>query len=147
MYKARQLITEQGLYIMYCALFLPYLTYCIEVWGGTYTTTIKPLVIMQKKAIRIICNQNYRDHTNELFTEKKILKLYDLFKVRISAIMYKARHILLPPRIQLIFQFKNECDAYSLRKHSYFQLKQYRTTKKGNELINYMAKHLEQNIV
>ena len=79
--------------------------------------------------------------------KKKILKLNDLFKVRISAIMYKARHILHSPRIQVIFQFKNVCDAYSLRKHSYFQLKQYRTTKKGNELINYRAKHLEQNII
>ena len=89
---------------------------------------------MQKKAMRIICNKNYRDHTNELFAEKKILKLNDLFKVRISVLMYKARHMLLPPRIQLIFQFKNECDAYSLRKHSYFQLNQYRTTKKEMSL-------------
>ena len=35
------------------ALFMPYLTYCCEVWGNNYKTRIQSLFILQKRAIRI----------------------------------------------------------------------------------------------
>ena len=82
MYKARQLIDEKSLYILYCSLFLPYMTYCIEVWASTYKTCIKPIFILQKKAVRIICKVAYGAHTHELFIDKKIIKLKDLLKLK-----------------------------------------------------------------
>ena len=130
MYKAKPIVNEQALYTLYNSLFLPYLTYCIEVWGSTYKTTIQPLFIMQKRAVRIICNKQYRDHTQELFIEKKILKLHDLIKVRIGAIMFKARHMMLPPRLQMRFEFVHESEIYNMRRNNYFKVKQFKTSKK-----------------
>ena len=56
MYKASKLINTAGMYTLYCSLFHPYLSYCNEIWGNTYTSNVKCLFTLQKKAIRLICN-------------------------------------------------------------------------------------------
>ena len=33
-YKANCLIDRNGIYILYCSLFLPHLSYCCEMWGA-----------------------------------------------------------------------------------------------------------------
>ena len=43
MYKASKLIHYEGMFTLYCSLFLPYLTYCCEIWGNTYTTNVNCL--------------------------------------------------------------------------------------------------------
>ena len=48
MYKANCLIDRNGIYILYCSLFLPHLSYCCEMWGNTYTTNIRGITILQK---------------------------------------------------------------------------------------------------
>ena len=39
-YKASKLINYEGMLTLYCSLFLPYLTYCCEIWGNTYATNV-----------------------------------------------------------------------------------------------------------
>ena len=36
LYRIRHLLNRSALFILYCSLFLPYLTYCAEIWGNTY---------------------------------------------------------------------------------------------------------------
>ena len=47
-------------------------------------------------------NLRYRQHTNELFSELRILKLIDIVKLRSACIMYKAHKKLLPNNLQLL---------------------------------------------
>lgn len=61
---------KHTLYILYCALFLPYILYCVEVWGNTDINNIKPIFMLQKKAIRIINHAVYKDSTNPLLNCK-----------------------------------------------------------------------------
>ena len=35
MYKAKYVLNRTSSMILYCSLFLPYVTYCCEVWGNT----------------------------------------------------------------------------------------------------------------
>ncbi len=62
--KARHVLNEKALYILYSSLVLPYLNYCVEVWGNTYKTTLQTLSTIQKRAIRIVNNVGYYEHTN-----------------------------------------------------------------------------------
>ena len=50
--KAKHALDHKSLRTLYCTLVLPYLIYCVEVWGNNYMTTIHPFLILQKKAIR-----------------------------------------------------------------------------------------------
>ena len=61
----------------YYSLIYPYLIYSVPVWGGTNQVHLKPIVLQQKRAIRIIAGAGYRDHTNPLFHRLEILKISD----------------------------------------------------------------------
>ena len=52
---------------LYYSLAYPYFTYCNVVWGNTFPTHIKPLIVLQKKLVRIITNSHYLEHTSPLF--------------------------------------------------------------------------------
>ena len=49
LYKLKGLINKVSLQTLYCSLLLPYLMYCVEVWGNTYKTIIHPIYMLQKK--------------------------------------------------------------------------------------------------
>ena len=47
-------LNSKTLLDLYYALVYPFLTYCVIAWGNTYQTSLQPLFVLQKKAIRII---------------------------------------------------------------------------------------------
>ena len=49
MHKAKHLLDRRSGMILYFSLFLPYLSYCCEVWGNTYSSNIKNVYVLQKK--------------------------------------------------------------------------------------------------
>lgn len=42
------------LQILHFSLMMPYMSYCVEVWGSVYKTNIDPMIKIQEKAIRIL---------------------------------------------------------------------------------------------
>lgn len=102
--KAKLYLDENALRTLYCTLVLPYLTFCVEVWGNTYQNTINPLIILQKRALRIIHKVGFLEHTHNLFTQSKLLKFDDLVKYNTSIVLYKAFNKLLPPNLQRFFK-------------------------------------------
>ena len=72
--RARYLLNKKLLTLLYNALILPYFTYCSSVWGSNYPTTLHPVVIAQKRAIRMIAGVPAGTHTSALFHDLKILK-------------------------------------------------------------------------
>lgn len=72
--RAKHILDLKSLRILYCSLLLPYLSYCVEVWGSTYRHSLQPLVIMQNRAMRIIRGRgNFK--TNRFRTTRKRLCL------------------------------------------------------------------------
>ena len=57
--------------------------------GGTYDTHLSPLVLLQKKIIRIITGQSYFAHTDPLFLQTGILKIPDIHKYLLGIYMFK----------------------------------------------------------
>lgn len=76
---------------IYNTLILPYLNYCISVWGGTFQSHLNQLVLLQKRAIRIICHKPYLEHTSALFSSCKILKLKDLYHYSLNLHFFKTK--------------------------------------------------------
>ena len=61
---------------------------CIRPWGNTYNSLLKPLITLQKKAVRIMTFSNFREHSSPLFKMLNILKFPDLISYRIALFMY-----------------------------------------------------------
>ena len=89
MQKAKNSLSEGSLYILYCSLVLPYIMYCIEIWGCSYKSNSNCLFLKQKRAVRIICNAEFKAHTNELFVKLKIIKFYDIVDMKITFLCSK----------------------------------------------------------
>ena len=108
MHKAKHLLDRRSGVIIYFSFFLPYLSYCCEVWGNTYSSNIKHVYKLQKKAVRIVCNADYHHPSNVLFIELHVLKLHDLIELRTAMIMFKAKTGCLPVNLQTLFHMSLE---------------------------------------
>lgn len=117
--KTRHILDHKVLYTLYCSLILPYLNYCVEVWGNTYKSTIRSLCILQKKAMRIINDVGFCEHINMLFLKSHALKFMDLIEFKTAQIMYKARNNLLPGNIKKCSQTERGFirGKFNLKKH------------------------------
>ena len=147
--KAKHILDHNSLHILYCSMILPYLNYCVEVWGTTYKSSLLPLVTLQKRAIRIINKAGYYDHTNLLFLHSRIIKFNDLVEYQVAQIMFKARNKLLQGNIQKLFFYRE--GGYNLREQLNFETLAVRMTLKchcisigGVKLWNGMSKELKQ---
>ena len=95
MYKASCLINQDGMYILYCSLFLSYINYCNEICGNTYVANIYFITVLQKRVVRLVYGAQCLEHTSILF-ELCILNFVDLVKFKTVVIMFKAYDNKLP---------------------------------------------------
>ncbi len=65
--SARKLINEDTAKMLYYALVYPHLSYELLPWGSPYKTYIDQLVVLQKRAIRIVADSNWIEHTPPIF--------------------------------------------------------------------------------
>ena len=124
--KANCLLQGQALFMLYNSLFLPYLSYCAEVWANTYKSRLNPIVVIQKRAIRIILEACRLTHTNDLFKKLYTLKFLDLVQYKCGLIMYRAFHNKLPLNLQRLFKI-GDAVKYTTRQSKKFRVKYRRT--------------------
>ena len=89
MYKLKAIFPLEILKNLYLSLIYPYYNYCILAWGAANKSALQPLLLFQKKLVRIISNSDFYAHTNPLFKQLKILRLEDLFMYHTQLFMYK----------------------------------------------------------
>ena len=86
--RARYILNKDLNLLLYNALVLPYLSYCLVIWGSNYESNIQPIITVQKRAIRLVAGAGRLSHTSPLFRELKILKLPDLLKYHVILILH-----------------------------------------------------------
>ena len=74
--KIRNLVNSSILRTIYLSIFESHLNYCSLVWSQN-CNVINRLVVLQKKALRIINFQLRNSHSNPLFKKSFFLKLSD----------------------------------------------------------------------
>ena len=79
LYRIKQGMPLKTRLTYYNSFVLPYLNYNILHWGNTNDNHLKPLIIIQKRIIRIIADADYLAHTTPLFKKLNLLKLVDLY--------------------------------------------------------------------
>ena len=85
----RDIFPKHILKTLYLTLTYPYFNYCNLIWGTAHETNLKPLIILQKKCIRIINRAGYIDHTDPLFKSTKLLKLGQIHILSCAKFIYK----------------------------------------------------------
>ena len=99
MRRVKHLLINSALYSLYYTLVMPYLNYCCDIWGNTYKSRIQHLITIQKRAIRICQNADYRSHSRPLFYQLKTLNIHDMVNFKNMMFMYKVYNKFIPDNI------------------------------------------------
>jgi hypothetical protein len=76
--KVKNILPSKALISLYHSLIHSHLTYCTSITSSASNTSINKIHLMQKKAIRAVCNAGYREHTTPLLTKLNILTFPNL---------------------------------------------------------------------
>ena len=136
MYKIKEKVDSDTLITVYNTLMLPHLSYCCEIWGNTYCSRLKDIVILQKRAMRLVGKESYRAHTSPIFRRYNALRFMDLIEFNSCLIMYKASNSMLPVNVQAHFIKNKEIHSYGTRNREKLHVKNVKSTIKKISVNN-----------
>ena len=97
-------------------------------WGNAIQTKMDRVLLLQKRAMRLICNTAYRSHTDVLFKENRILKITDLYRLQLGCFMYNVEINATPAVFKEMFRKNNVIHNYSTRYANDYHLPKNRTS-------------------
>ena len=113
--KTRKKLKKSCLITLYYSFAYPHFTYCNQVWGSNYKTSLEKMFLIQKKMIRIITSSPYRAHTEPLFIANYLLDLYDINDYMVSLFMYKNITPEIPTLFSSFFRKNNSMHNHNTR--------------------------------
>jgi hypothetical protein len=122
LYKAKKYLKHRNILPIYYAFIHPYFIYCIEVWGITFNKYINSLVILHKRAVRVIKGVNRYDSTKPLYTELKLLTVPQMYVYFVQIWMYKYYHDKQPLVFKNMFCHRSEFHTYQTRQANLYHL-------------------------
>ena len=101
--RARPYLSSKELLLLYNSFILPHLSYCAMIWGSAYQTRLQKIIVLQKRAVRIIDCKPFLFPSNELFVKYKLLKLPDLVVQQNISVLLAYLNNSLPSLISNLF--------------------------------------------
>ena len=81
--KLRHYVPQKTCISVYFSLFYSFILYGSLAWQFTSKTNLNRVFILQKKCLRIITFSFYKDHSNPLFKDLKLLNLHNVLESEI----------------------------------------------------------------
>ena len=114
-YKLRHYVPADTLKTVYYALFYPFLTYGITVWGATYDKFLNPVRIAQKKVVRAMTFSEPTAHSSPLFHDLKLLNFDDLHELLIAVFVYECHNNFAPSHFADYFTQTSHIHSHNTR--------------------------------
>ena len=99
-------------------LIYPHLTYGLMSWGTAYQTKLNKIKVSQNNCIRCIFFANKRESPTPYFTLLEILKLENILKLKIGALVHKIQYqkrIHLLPSMTKFNRLQHDVHNYNTR--------------------------------
>ena len=124
--KLKNYLPKPTLKLIYMAHIHSYLNYCSNILCMTNASTIKPLVTLQKKAIRIINKSEFHAHTAPLFKNEGILPIKKLIDYNAYLFMFDFIHKNLPKTFDSTWLTNDRFRERELRNDNLFHIPRLR---------------------
>ena len=108
-------------------------------WGRTFDKLLKPLFILQKRAVRLCSCAPFRAHTSPLFNSMKLLKLPDILFQNTLLFMFKFRNNMLPVTFFNSFHLNSDLHSLNTRRKDDYHLPKFRNSYLLNKSIRYQG--------
>ena len=122
MYKLRPFLPLKVMRNVYYSLIYSHIIYAIETWGTACKTELDKILILQKRAMRLMTyNDTYPAvygpliSSHPIFTKLETLKVSDIYKYQISKLIFKCINGIAPVNFQNWFKINHERHCYNTR--------------------------------
>ena len=126
--KLRYLLDSNLLCNIYYCLVYSYLNYGIHAWGSACPSATNVLLILQKKAVRIITGNQYFQvygepagplpASNPLFAKLRFLKFDDIYKLNVTKFVYSTLCDFSPKIFSNWFTYMSDVHAHATRRNT-----------------------------
>ena len=113
--RLRHFILLSTLLTIYRSLVAPYLTYGIIAWGQAAKSNLRKILILQKRALRLMYFFPNRDHILPLFISSNILPINLLYFETVLIFMHDVAHDSVPLNLKNLFRSSNQVHSYNTR--------------------------------
>ena len=122
MYKLRPFLPLNAMKNVYYSLIYSHIIYVIEVWGSAFNTDLEKILILQKKALRLLTYNDTFPNTpgplcpcNPIFCKLETMKVMDIYRYQVSKFVFKSINSLAPRNFHGWFQLTHERYGYRTR--------------------------------
>jgi len=113
--KLRHYIPRETLLSLYWALVHPYLNYGLVAWGQASKSSLNKLLIIQKRALRLIFFSKYDDSAVPLFIKSQIPPLNIMYFLSLASLMHDVVNKRAPSNLCSLFTSVRHQHNYSTR--------------------------------
>ena len=99
MNRLKHIVNSDILRLLYNSLILSHINFSLLSWGSNTSRIFK----LQKKAVRIITKSKYNSHTEPLFQSLNLLKISDLYQLKLLKFYYNYCNNKLPSYFKDLF--------------------------------------------
>ena len=117
-YKIRDFVPLETLKVLYFSLFYSFVSYGIAVWGLTHRSYLDPIIVSQKKIVRVMCFEKPAAHTEPLFKRLQFLKVRDLHELQLLSFTYDCQNKLAPVHFHSFFTPSCNVHSFNTRQAS-----------------------------
>ena len=103
--------------MLYNSMILPYLNYCCILWGINYASQLNRLVVLQKRAVRLIMKVYPPTSSEPIFQEFKILKINEIATIQMILVMHKFLIDALPESLKKLYNKEDIVRNRRMNKH------------------------------
>ena len=100
--RVRQYIDDVAVKMIYYSLIYPLMTYCNSLWGNCAASHIRPLIVLQKKLVRVMTRSDFRCHTAPLFESLNLLNVKQINKYFSFLYVIATKVGIYPPRLFIL---------------------------------------------
>ena len=133
--KASFYLSKSTLLTLYYSLVYPYMQYCILVWGSTYPSNLRRIVLLQKRVVRIINKAVYDAHTEPMFNDLGLLPFQKIYLFHLDKFMFLFHKRMLPANFDNFFCCVNQFHNYNTRNSKLYYVPFCRTNIKQFSVI------------
>ena len=144
MYKLRIFLPLSVMKSVYYSLIYSHIIYAIEVWGSTFKTEIDKILVLQKRAMRIMTfndqfpvNPGPLCPSNPIFLNLGTIEVDDIFNYQICKFIFKSLNDLTPVNFRGWFKFSRDFHNHNTKMN-------YNMDNKTSN--NYLVKHSARTI-